>query len=476
MQMIQDSTMIGAASASGLLPEDAALVRRLIEEYEYRKAGNTEKLKYYNDEVSGESLDSKIPKEIARINVSPGWIAKAVHMLARRSIFDGITYDGENAEDVQKLVEDNDLAENYAMAVPSELVFGSGAWTISPGAEYEPSVVINYHDLLQCSMLWDYRKNRLKAGLVIEDMEQPRAGGDLVPCLLTVHTANAVITIRKNGARWSAEYVANIMGRPLMVPMRYQPSNAQPFGKSRVSRACRSIVRQMILETQNRIVHSQSFSIPQKVLTGLSDEQFEAMKDNLPKAYASDLLLLTSNEDGGSPTYSVQGAQGVSEHTKIIESLAQQMASETDLPLSAFGIINAAYQSEAAVSATSNDLIILCESMNKLNAECLAEVIKMALLVKDGRSYSQLTDEERGLSVHFKDPSLPSVSALADAMTKQASVVEWLPETDVFWEKMGYSDDERRRLATQKMAAKSAVAMAAMIAGDSPIIEDDNAA
>lgn len=461
---IDTSNISGAAAASGLRPEDATLMRRMAEEYAYRLDGNAEKLKYYNDEVDGRRLDRRIPPDIASMNVSPGWCAKAVNMLARRSILDGVTVYGESAEIVERIMRDNRISENYAMATPSQLIFGCGFWTVSPGKDGEPDAVVNYHDLTESCALWDYRKNRIKCGFVIEDAEQVKPDSSLVPTVIVMHTHESIIELSSaDGVKWKAEYKPHVMGRPLMVPMRFNPTKAQPFGKSRVSSACRSLTRQMILETQNLIVHAQASATPQKVIAGLSDAQFDALSDNIGKAYAADMLLLTNNEDGGTPAYTSHGLSGASEHTQIIKSLAERFAAETDLPLSAFGVIGNTYTSENALRASSDDLIILAESMNAMNGACLAEVAKMALLVATGRSYSDLTEEEKALTIHWRDPSMPSIASLSDAMLKQAAIVDWLKDTTIFWEKLGYSEEQRMRLMSERGAAERSSAMRAVL-------------
>lgn len=454
------SKIISAASAKNLRPDDAALLKRMCEEYKYKLNANAIKLQYYNDEVNGRKLDKRIPAHIARMNVSPGWCAKAVNMLARRSIYDGITVYGETADLVESIMAENRISENYAMATPSQLIFGCGLWTISRGGYGEPKAVINYRDMMESCALWDYRKNRIKCGFVIEDAEQLRPDGAFVPTLIVMHTETDVIEIESgDGVKWKATYKPHIMGRPLMVAMRFQPSKSQPFGKSRVSSTCRALTNQMILETQNLIVHSQSFSLPQKVIAGLSDAQFEELSENMTKAYSTDILMLTNNEDGGTPNYQVERASGVTAHTDIIRSLAQRFAAETDLPLSAFGVLGNSYTSESALRASSDDLIILAESMNKLNGACLAEVAKMAVLVATNRSYDQLTEDEKDIAVQWRNPSMPSMAALSDAMLKQASMVDWLSSTSVFWEQLGYSEEKRMRLMHERQEAERSSAM-----------------
>lgn len=475
------ANMKNAVHADGLREDDAALLDRLVAEYSAHIGGNAEKLRYYNDEVSGKRLDKKIPAEIANIRVAPGWVAKAVNMLARRSIFDGVTVRANNPADeetVERIVEDNRLGMKYATASPSELIFGAGVWTISPQeAEDEPSAVVNFHDFTEAACLWDYRRERVRCGFVIEDMMQPKPNANFVPTLLVMHTDENVIEISsEDGKVWVADYKPHALGRPLMVAMRFNPTKDHPMGKSRVSKTCRWLTRELILATQNLLVHAQNNALPQKILSGVSEQQIEEIAANLVKAYSSDLLVLTNNEDGGTPQYSTHGGSGVEQHIRLIESIARDFASETDLPLSAFGVLGQNYTSSDALRASSDDLIILAESMNERNAEALREVVRIAFCVTEGISYSEL--EERGirLAIQWRDPSKPSMAAVSDAMVKQAAVTPWLTETSVYWEKLGYSESERERLFAEKKSAQAAASIEGILAGKSQAVTDGTAA
>lgn len=476
MAMYIDETVLRSLpDAAGLTDEQSRLADQLVDAYCAHLSGNREKLDFFNDEVSCDGLDRHLPREIRNIKVSPGWCAKAVNMLARRSRYDGVIIEGESKETVERIANDNRLAMLYAMAVPSQLTFGGGFLTVGAGHDAtEPDVVINYHDMLRSSGVWDYRHKRLKAGMVIEDLKQEKADQPLVPTFVVMHLEDCVIELEYVGKAWRAEVKKHDIGVPLMVAMRYNYSNWQPFGKSRISRSCRSITRQVIMETHNLIAHAKAYSLPTKVLSNLSESQFDAMKDNLAKAYATDMMLLTANDDGGAPNFSMHQPSGVNVHTEIIEFLARQFASETDLPLSAFGIQEKSYTSSDALRASSDDLIILCESLNASNGAALVTALQIALCIETERSFSDLTEEERVMSIKWIDPSMPSVASIADAMTKLASVVPEFGGTTVFWEKVGLDEDERRRVMADVRSNRGMSALNALFA--KPEVTDETVA
>ena len=59
---------------------------------------------------------------------------------------------------------------------------------------------------------------------------------------------------------------------------------------------------------------------------------------------------------------------------------------------------------------------------------------------------------------------MPSIAAQSDAMVKQASVVDWLPETSVFWEQLGYDEEQRTRIQSEKRRARGQASVNAIAA------------
>ena len=75
---------------------------------------------------------------------------------------------------------------------------------------------------------------------------------------------------------------------------------------------------------------------------------------------------------------------------------------------------------------------------------------------------SELTENERTVTAHFDDPAMPSDAANADAMIKIVSAVPDFAGTDVFWEKLGYGEDDRRRINSGMMRKQAVSAIAAL--------------
>lgn len=470
--MIEDITsrLSACANAPELSPELSAIVNRLVHVLQEKLSRNDRQMSYYHDRQPVKSLGIAVPDSFkGKVDTSVGWAAKAVDMLASRSQFDGFTMAGGSNAELDELMRENAMAETYAMAVPAELVHSCGFWTVSPGNtdKGEPAAVVNYHDAVTASALWDYRRKRILAGLVVEDMRPKRSGvaDDYEPCLVVVHTADTVTEIRRgDGDDWHAVTAANLVGRPLMEPMAYKPSVNRPFGKSRVSRTVMGIVDDMQREILRTSIHSEMFSSVQKAVLGVSDEQFDALTGNKYSAAITSLFVATKDKDGDVPQLTQFQQASMEPHISMMNKLASRMASETCLPVSAFGVDSSVYQSAESLRASTADLVVEAESLNRTNGQALRNVAMLALCVAQNKRMSDLTDEERSVTVHWKDPSMPSIAAQSDAMVKQASVVDWLPETSVFWEQLGYDEEQRTRIQSEKRRARGQASVNAIAA------------
>lgn len=448
--------LLGLSSAVGLRPDDIPKIRELVRVHNKNLPKHQRRVAYYDDRVKVKNLGIICPSKFKKnLRTNTGWAAKAVDMLAQRSTFDGFTFStGENAE-LNAILAANDFGISYQMAVPSELVQACGFWTVSKGGQGEPAVIINYHDAMSSAAVWDYRHKRIDAGLVIEDFKKFNGIDRRIPSLVMVHLSDYIIEIeRTKTEQWVSKYIPHSMGRPMIEPMVYHYRNDRPFGKSRISRAVMRIIDSMQREIQRTEFHSECFSSPQKYLFGLTEEQYEALEGKKSSTYMTELLLATRDEDGNNPDFGMLQQASMSPHLELMDKLANQMASETSLPVASFGVAGNGYTSSDALRASTDDLVIEAQTLNASNGKALENIARMALAVLGNKSYSELTDDERSVTVHWKDPSMPSTSAMSDAMLKQVSAVPEFAGTDVFWEKLGYTEDERVRIANALRKAK----------------------
>ncbi|MBQ9621241.1 MAG: phage portal protein [Atopobiaceae bacterium] len=459
----------GLSTAIGLGEDDRELVRELAEVLKRNEPKHEKRRKYYNDQVKPAMRGCKVPEEFAGMNCSTGWCAKVVNMLAERSVLDSFTFEDGAPEGFEDVIEANDLPLMYQMSMPSVLTDGVGFWTVSRGDGGEPGVVISYHDATTASAVWDYRHKRVRAGMVIADFARFGRSKIYIPSLAFIYKPDEYIQLtRTDGKTWVAESIPHGMGIPPIVPMVYKQSTTRPFGRSRISHAVMGYTDAMMEELLNTAIQSEYFSIPQKYILGLADGQYDQLAQSMHEAYKAEMFLATTNDEGGNPVVGMLQGASMAPHISVMDKLASLMAAETGLPIATFGVASNGYTSSDALRASMDDLVVLAKSVNKANGKCLAQVAQMVLAILGDKPISELGGNERSVTAHFDDPAMPSDAANADAMIKVVSAVPDFAGTDVFWEKLGYGEDDRRRINSGIMRRQAVNAIASLNFQDVP--------
>ena len=96
----------------------------------------------------------------------------------------------------------------------------------------------------------------------------------------------------------------------------------------------------------------------------------------------------------------------------------------------------------------------MAEQLNISNGDALRTIALMATAIQNSVSLDELTDEQKDIVAHFKNPALPSVAASADAALKIASAREGFASTDTFLEMIGFDKANIRRIRAQEQRAR----------------------
>lgn len=449
-------------NANGLEPDDAACLDELLRVHSSRLASNQTRLRYYRDEVPLERIGYSIPETAPQPDIHLGWAAKAVDMLSARSILDGFTAAEGTEDELRAIVRENRVSSKYDKAVVSELVSGCGFWTVMADDSSRCGVRIMFHNALNGAAVWDVLRERVRYGFVIEDWghRTESRSSAVVPTQVAVHFPDHVLRLVRSRDAWECSKEQNPAGEPLMVSMQYRPDDDHPLGRSRISRAVMSIIQQALRERERTEYHSEFSATGSKYILGAADELFDVPAFNLG---AKSMLLVGRDENGDIPTVGQFAQQSVDGHVRLLEKYAADMASETCIPVSSFGIMGNGYTSSDALRASNDDLIVEAESLNKTNGESLVRVATLALAVSRRKSVREVAGDADTITVKFRDPSIPSAATATDAVVKQASILgEQFAKSDVCLEKLGYNEDERTRIK-RDMRSDAALAVRDMV-------------
>lgn len=440
--------------AAGLRDAERDQLARLLEVWQRKRANNLLRRNFYNMHVQPTNLGISLSDDmISKLRVGCGWPAKAVDLLADRSILDAFVFeDGNENDTLERLMRDNNVYAKYDMATRSELTHSVVFWTLSRGRVGRSNVRIKLHSAESAAAIWDGYEERIECGMaIIATAPETALSNSLVPSVVNLYTTDNTVVLKRDmpSGKWSAEYVRNPLGRPAMEQMAFLPSIHRPFGRSRISRAVMAITMSKLRADMRGEVAAELISTPQKYLLGADDEAFDMDRY---VAYMGNIFVTSKDEDGDVPSFGqlVQGSmQPQVDYTRM---LAAQFAGETSIPISSLGVIHDNPASAEAMRAAERDLVQLAEKMNKTNGEALRNVALMAMALGTGigTSVDKLGDSEWTVQADFADPSKPDVVSTADAWTKMAGAAPYIGETEEFLEANGVPKTKRMRMLAQK--------------------------
>ena len=441
----------------GLTAEEQRCLTALADVYNSHQADNAVKDKYYEGHVSlrDVNLGIALPDGLSKLEIGCNWGQKAVDVLAARSMFDGFVSSGGQADALTQLVADNRLIAEYGKACRDELKYGCVFATLS--ADAAVGCKIRFHSPATAAALWSGEKGRIRCGLaIIDTVPDEHLKSVWLPCLVNLYTDDAVIVLRRSAAGWTAARMPHRMGRPLMEPLIWNATSGKPFGRSRLKRAIRTLIDDYIRTVANATVALEFDTTPQKYLLGVTDEQYDAIVGNKFRTYVGALMAATSNpETGENPDFGQLAQGSLAPHTEKMRMTATQFAAATGLTVTDVGVVNDANPTSSdAILAQSQTLVLMAQQLNTGNGDALRTIARMAQAVARSVTPDELTDEERDVVPHFKNPAMPSVAVTADAAIKIASARQEFAGTDTFLEMIGFDQADVRRIKAQEQRVR----------------------
>ena len=442
---------------TGLGADEERKLRNLIEIFNYHAPANRTKEKYYEGHVSlrDVNLGIALPDGLARLEIGCAWGAKTVDVLASRSMFDGyVGSNGSEPEGMRQIVLGNHLIAEYMKACRDELKYGCTFATLSKDPEV--GTRIRFHSPASAAAEWNGEKGRIDCGLAIIDVEKDRLG-HIRPSVVNLYTDTAIWVIRRESDKaWTAEEHRHRMERPLMEPMIWNATTAKPFGRSRLKEPIRRLIQGYVRTVANATIGLEFSTTPQKYLLGVTDEQYDSIVNQKFKQYVGSIIASTVNpETGEKPTFGQLSQGSLEPHVQMIRTLATQFSAATGLTVTDTGVVNDANPTSSdAILAQSQTLVLMAEQLNAGNANALYNIALMAQAIARNTTIEDLTDEEREIMAHFRNPAMPSVSVTADAAIKIASARPEFASTDTFLEMIGFDQADIRRIKGQEQRAR----------------------
>lgn len=442
------------SNIDGFIKSEVDNLCKLINLYNSYYSKNEKKNKYYEGNISlGDvNLGIALPEGMKGLEIGCAWGAKTVDVLASRSMFDGfVGANGGEISDLARIVEDNNLLYEYTKACRDELKFGCTFATLS--ADKNIKCKIRFHSPQTAAALWDGNIGRISRGFaVIDTVPDNIDHNSWSPSVINYYTDTDIWVLTRMDNIWSAKRHPHKMGRPLMVALIWNATSNKPFGRSRIKEPVRRLIDGYVRTIANATIGLEFATSPQKYLLGVTDEQYDAVINQKFKQYVGSIIASTTNpETGEKPTFGQLLQGSITPHVEMIRVLATQFSAATGLSVTDTGVVNDANPtSSEAIMAQSQTLIAMAEQMNAGNGNALKIIATMALAIANNTSWDGLSDEQKDIMAHFKNPAMPSVAMTTDAAIKIASARPTFANTDTFLEMIGFDQAEIRRIKAQE--------------------------
>lgn len=314
------------------------------------------------------------PPELMGFNSVLGWCAKGVDSLADRLELYGYR---DDVFDFGGIYAMNNADILYNSAMLSALISSCAFIYITEDETGFPKLQVI--DGFNATGIIDETTGLLYEGYAI--LERDQFGAIVRSAYFTqeytaYYEGGSLVDYRENKAPYA-----------LLVPIIFRPDAKRPFGHSRISRACMSIVGGALRTIKRSEISAEFYSFPQKYVQGLdaNAEHFEKWS-----AAMSAMMQFSLNEDGTDHIKVGQFTQqSMTPHIEQLKMFASMFAGEVGLTLDDLGFPQSNPSSYDAIKASHENLRLTAKSAQKSFGIGFMNAAYLAACVRDNFKYER---------------------------------------------------------------------------------------
>ena len=380
----------------------------------YKRNRIKTRYKYYEMKSIARDFKISTPPELYSWISVLGWCARAVDSLADRLVFQEFQND---VFDLNGIYAANNQDVLIDSAILGALISSCDFIYITADETGFPAMRVI--DGRHATGIIDPTTNMLKEGYAVlefDEKDRPLIEGYFTP---------GNTEIREAGKE--PYNVPNTAPYPLLVPVINRPDAVRPFGHSRISRACMSIMDSAARTVKRSEISAEFYSYPQKYILGM--EQDAEQMDKW-RATMSSMLRIDKDEDGDRPVVGQFQTASQTPHTEQLRMFAGMFAGETGLTLDDLGFPSQNPSSSEAIKASHETLRLIARKAQRDFGVGLLNAGYLAACVRDDYPYlrKQLYNTQLSWRPIF-EPDAGSLSGVGDAVQKiQVAFPEYFTE------------------------------------------------
>lgn len=378
-------------------------IENLRKKLRYKKRRDALRYKYYESKALIRDLGISTPPALRWWMGTLGWCGKAVDSLSDRLVFDGFGNDIYGLNDIINANNKEILTES---AILSALIAScSFIYITTENGEPKMRVI----DSMHATGVIDPITMMLKEGYAVLEFDKHDK-----PVTEAYFTAGNT-DIYQYGVY--VESIPNVCPYPLLVPMIYRPDAVRPFGHSRITRACMSLVGGAIRTVKRSEIASEFFSFPQKFAVGLNPDEQESL-DSWSAAMSA-MLTFEGTDTGEKPTVGQFSTGQIQPHVDQLKMFASLFAGETGLTTDDLGFSGINPSSAEAIKASHENLRLTARAAQRDFGVGLKNAVYVADCLKNNTAY----DRNALANVTCKwepifEPDFAALASIGDALYK----------------------------------------------------------
>lgn len=394
--------------------------------------------KYYDMKNYTRDFGISTPPELRAFNSSLGWCAKAVDSLADRVVFNEFRNDILAMNEIYQMNNPDIL---FRSAELSAMIAGCAFIYIQPAEKKNEAPLMQVIDGANATGIIDTVTGLLKEGYAVLERDQygvVKTEAYFLPNETQVHYKN----------KYYMDIIRHEVAYPLLVPVIYRPGAKRPFGHSRISRACMSLMSSAIRTIKRSEISAEFFSYPQKWVTGLADDTEIADKW---RASMATLIAVTNGENGEKPTFGQFMQQSMTPHTDHLKMFASMFAGETGLTLDDLGFPTANPSSADAIKAAHDSLRLTARAAQRSFGSGFRNAGYLAACLRDEHMYNRSAACKAIATWEpIFEPDASMLSSIGDGVLKLNQAVDGYVDEETMGDltgirKMGVNENGRYR-------------------------------
>ena len=439
-----------------LTAEELNNVNGLYKQLTHYDGKNADKEKYYEGKNRVSSLGIAIPPQLSQAQNIVGWGGTVVNVIEERLDFRGFI--DPNGIGVQDIFRANDLATEASLAHRDALIYGVSYVVVGKGntAFGEPEILITVESPKKMTGHYNLRTRRLDSALSVT------RNNDGVPVSGALYLENETIYLTYQNGWYEVERDVHNLGRVPVARLVNNPRTGEVNGSSEITPAIIGNIKEASRTLLHMAISSEFFSTPQRYILGAAEGAFEDADGNAIDGWTAitgRINMLSRDDNGDMPQvgeFSSNSPEPFIAQTKLYAELC---AANAGIPLEYFGVESGGSNptSADALRVRETRLLKTAERKQSSFAKGWLEAIRIALIIRDGVIPE---DFNTTVKVDWKDPAQITMAAAADAVYKEIKAGVLLPDSDVAYNRLGYTDSDKVVLKSEKQVADAKITLA----------------